>query len=126
MNKSLMFKILYYFCFVFTAVIWVYASNLVDTFGIVIRTTMNTILILVNLTLVGIFSIKLIKNKLEQTNIIFPVVYLVFVVIVVILAYIMNNKLIIPYIHYGYYVSFILFNYLLLNIYSVLSFIKKK
>ena len=125
MNKTKIFKILYYICFVFSVLIWIGAFNSVNKFGIDIRTSLNAVLGILNLTLVIIFSIKLIKNKLENINILFPIFHLIFMIIITILAILMNDKLIIPYIQYGYYISFILFNYLLLNVYSVLSFDKK-
>lgn len=126
MNKTIVFKILYYFCFAFSVLIWFCAFNSVNKFGIDIRTSLNMILSILNLLLVIIFSIKLIKNKLDNINILFPIFHLLFMIIITILAIVMNGKLIIPYIHYGYYISFILFNYLLLNIYSILSFNKNK
>ena len=126
MNKPTIFKILYYICFVFFISIWIGAYNSVNKFGIDIRTSLNVILGILNILLVIIFSIKLIKNKLENINILFPIFHLLFMIIITILAVLMNHKLIIPYIQYGYYISFILFNYLLLNIYSILLFNKKK
>lgn len=125
MNKPLVFKILYYICFLFSMFIWIYASNLIDIYAIDIRTFANTIFGILNLILVIIFIIKSFKTKLNNANILFPIVYLIFSIIVVVLAFIMNSKLIIPYIHFSYYISFILFDYLLLNLYSVLSIYKK-
>lgn len=126
MNKSIIFKILYYICFVFSVLIWIGAFNSVNQFGIGIRTSSNVILGILNLLLVIIFSIKLIKNKLENANILFPIFHLIFMIIITTLSILMNDKLVIPYIQYGYYISFILFNYLLLNVYSVFSLNKKK
>ena len=125
MNKSTIFKILYYICFVVTLFIWIYASKVIDVYAIDIRTTSNSILGIINLIFIIIFSIKVFKNKLKNTNILFPIIYLIFSIIVVIISFIMNSKLVISYIHFSYYVSFILFNYLLLNLYSILSIHKK-
>ena len=125
MYKSIVFKVLYYICFVVTLFIWIYASKVIDVYAIDIRTTSNSILGIINLIFIIIFSIKVFKNKLKNTNILFPIIYLIFSIIVVIISFIMNNKLVIPYIHFSYYVSFILFNYLLLNLYSILSIHKK-
>ena len=125
MNKPIAFKLLYYICFLFSVFIWFSTSNLISEYGTV-RTSANVILGIVNLVLVIIFTIKLTKNKLEKVNIMFPIIHLIFSIIVVIIALIINNKLIFPYIHYSYYLSFILFNYVLLNIYSVLLFDKNK
>jgi len=121
MNKSFNFKILYYVCFVLSVVTWIIASNSVNIFGLNISIGIASILGLINLILVIVFSVKLIKSKLENVNILFIILYLLFLIILIILALVMNNKLMIPNIHYGYYISFILFNYFLLNIYSVLS-----
>ena len=125
MNKSIVFKVLYYICFVVTLFIWIYASKVIDVYAIDIRTTSNSILGIINLIFIIIFSIKVFKNKLKNTNKLFPIIYLIFSIIVVIISFIMNSKLVIPYIHFSYYVSFILFNYLLLNLYSILSIHKK-
>lgn len=122
MNKSIVFKILYYICFIFSVIVFISALNSVNIFGVVMETATNVILALINLILVIVFSIKVIKNKLDNINILFPILYLIFSVVIIVLVLLMNNKLMIPYIHYGYYLSFILFNYLLLNIYCALSF----
>ena len=126
MNKSLIFKILYYVSFILTTIIWLYISRLIDKFDLDINTFSNTLLGIINLVLIIIFSIKLLKHKLEKVNILFPIIYLIFSIIVMIISFIMNNKLVIPYIHFNYYVSFVLFNYFLLNVYSVLSLEKIK
>ena len=126
MNKSFSFKILYYVCFVLSVATWIIASKSVNTFGLSIEIGIAPILGLLNLILVIIFSLKLIKNKLENVNVLFPIIYLLFLIVVILLALVMNNKLMIPNMHYGYYISFILFNYLLLNIYSILSITKLK
>ena len=126
MNKSLIFKILYYVSFILTTIIWLYISRLIDKFDLDIKTFSNSLLGIINLVLIIIFSIKLLKHKLEKVNILFPIIYLIFSIIVMIISFIMNNKLVIPYIHFNYYVSFILFNYFLLNVYSVLSLEKIK
>ena len=126
MNKSTIFKILYYICFVFSVLIWIGAVNSVNQFAIDIRTSLNVILGVLNILLVIIFSIKSTRNNLENINILFPIFHLIFMAIITVLAILMNDKLVIPYIQYGYYLSFILFNYLLLNIYSIFSFNKKK
>ena len=122
MNNSNLYKILYYICIIpfiylfLDSYIFVYESNL----------SINLLLGIINFILIIFFSIKSFKYKLKNINILFPLFHLIFSTIVIILMFIMNNKLIIPYIHFDYYETFILFNYLLLNIYSVLSFYKRK
>ena len=82
---------------------------------------------IINGILVVVFSILFaIKKKLDKVNILFPIVYLVFTIIVLILCHLFNDRLLIPYVQYPYYTGFILFNYALLNIYSILSVGKKR
>ena len=121
MNNPKTFKILYYLCFIVTLLPCFIASLKISFFANSIQTPLFFMLGIINLILVIIFSILLIKKKINKTNILFPIIYLLFLILVIIIAFIYNNKLIIPYIHFNYYISFILFNYLLLNIYSLLS-----
>ena len=65
------------------------------------------------------------KRKLKADSISFPILYLVFSFIVIFIAIIYNDKLIVPYIQFNYYTSFILWNYTMLNAYSLLQFNKK-
>lgn len=122
MNKSCLFKILYYLSFLLFILILIFASPLyMDGEGII-----NVLVVLINILLTIIFIIKSIKIKLENVNLIFPLIYLIFLGIVVILVFSMNNKLILKNIHFNYYGTIVLFNYLLLNLYSVLSCFKSK
>lgn len=125
MNNSKIFKILYYLAFIITISLWFYTTKVINIYGNIEHTPINLLLAIINLILVIIFNIKVIKNKLNNINILFPISYILFTIIVVIFVLIINNKLIIPYIHYTYYMSFILFNYILLNLYSILSITKK-
>lgn len=83
-------------------------------------------ILFINIVLVIIFTIFLIKRKIKSINIVFPIIYIAFTIIVLIICHLFDNRLIIPYIQYSYYIYFILINYTLLNIYSLLSFNKKK
>lgn len=123
MNKQYIYKILYYICFASVIFTWI---GIISVPLSEIQIDINLLLGVINLILTIIFIIKSIKTKLENVNLLFPIIYLIFTIIVVILMLIMNNKLIIPYIHFNYYGTIILFNYLLLNIYSVLSCFKTK
>lgn len=117
MDKSRIFKILYYICFISVTFTWIVISTALLENGV----NGNLLLEVANVVLTIIFIIKSIKNKLENVNLLFPIICLVFLIMVVVLMLIMNNKLIFPYIHFNYYGTIILFNYLLLNIYSVIS-----
>lgn len=125
MNKSKIFIILYYLCLILSIGLVMYSSSLMTEFGVNIWEDITSGFVFLNIILVLIFSLRLVKRKLKNINIIFPIIHLIFMVLVVILMFIINNKLIMPYIHFDYYISFILFNYLLLNLYSILSIYKK-
>lgn len=124
MNNQRTFKILYYVAFALTILIYFLSSQPITIFGSGMLIPLNFILGVICLIFVLIFTIKAKKKKLNNVNILFPISYLLFLIIVSIIAVVLNNKLIIPYIHYHYYISFILINYLLLNIYSALSISK--
>ena len=126
MNKSLVYKILYYLSFVFTLGLVFFLTRLDEDLYLNMATNYQLLMIVVNVLLVIIFSVKLRKNKLDNTNIAFPINYLVFSILVILIAFLMNSKLILTYVQFGYYINFILFSYLLLNVYSVLCFERKK
>ena len=125
MNKSLVYKILYYVSFVFNLGLVFFLTRLNEDLWFNMATNYQFFMIVINTLLVIIFSVKLRKNKLDDTNIVFPINYLVFSILVVVISFLMNSKLILTYVQFGYYINFILFSYLLLNIYSVLCFEKK-
>lgn len=125
MNKSMLYKILYYVSFVFTLGLTFFLTRLNEDLYFNRATNYQLLMIVVNVVLVIIFSVKLIKNKLDNVNIVFPINYLIFSILVILIAFLMNSKLILTYAQFGYYINFILFGYLLLNIYSVLCFEKK-
>lgn len=115
MNKSRNFKKNYYICFLL--------STFVMLGGVqsVLGGKINLLLGIINAILVIIFSIKSMKKKLKNVNVLFPIFYMIFLILMILLMFVMNNKLVLPYIHFNYYGALILINYLLLNIYSVLS-----
>ena len=134
MNNSKLFKVLYYICFIITFGFTIYSSlntsNLVSLNNSMFEldfmlSILPSIILVSNLILVIIFSMFAFKRIVNNINIVFPISYLLFFTIVVVIMFMFNDKLIYPYIHYNYYLSFILFNYLLLNLYSILSFEKK-
>ena len=132
MNNIKTFKILYYLCFVLSILyisilyisilsnkVSIYTSSIIQTFTFYLFGILNLLSVI-------IFSVSMIKKReLKNINILFPIIYLVFFASAVIISILYNSKLIIPYIHFGYYLLFIMFNYLLLNIYTLLSINKK-
>ena len=92
MNKSKIYKILYYLILLITIFMWVYVLRLINGFGVMIETPINAIIAVSNLVLVIIFSIK-IKNKLKKINILFPIIHILFMIIVSILTGLKLNML---------------------------------
>lgn len=82
-------------------------------------------LIFINIIITIIFTIFLIKKQLNKVNILFPIIYILFTIIVSVICILFNDRLVIPFIHYTYYIQFILINYTLLNLYSLLSINKR-
>lgn len=125
MDNVKMYKKLYYLCFSLSLVIFIISlisSGISDGFftGFV-----NMLLFSINLILSLILIVSFVKKKMiKNVSIIFPVSYLTFMFAVTIIAIVYNSILLIPFIHINYYISFILFNYLLLNVYSILSISK--
>ena len=124
MNNIKLYKILYYICFIVSILLCIFSNKYITYFDVDNITFVSDLLIFINIVLIILFSVNLFRKKLNKVTNLFPIIYLVFLIIISTLAIVMNNKLILPYIHYGYYLSFILFNYVLLNLYSILSFKK--
>ena len=141
MNNPKTFNLLYYLSFGLTFIIGIIVSFINEKLGIdllgvfvypdieslfsIVIVLLTILLIVINFVLVIINTVFLRKRQSNNVNIMFPAMYLVFTITVSIVAILFNSKLIFPGIHYNYYLCFILFNHLLLNIYSVLSFSKK-
>ena len=66
------------------------------------------------------------KYDLDVTSLIFPISYLSFIVFIILIAFILNNFVVVKNMHFVYYYRFIIFDYLLLCIYTILSFKSKK
>lgn len=126
MNKSCIFKILFYICFALFLFmfLWIFNVNH-ENLGIEVN-YITVILGIFNIILSLVFIFMSLKKKVENINLLFPVSYLIFVIVVFILMFVMNGRLIVPYIHISYYGTLIMFNYLLLNIYSFLSCLNGK
>ena len=66
------------------------------------------------------------KYDLDVTSLIFPISYLSFMAFIILIAFILNNFVVVKNMHFVYYYRFIIFDYLLLCIYTILSFKSKK
>ena len=127
--KCKLYLALYYFSFLLTlGLVVIYSSTLVDFYGEGLNFLPYALLIFINLLLVVAFTIMFIKNKkMEKTLTAFPISYILFVIILYFIGMLFDKKMIIPMIEYNYFNLFIMIDYLLLNVYSLLSIsIKKK
>lgn len=88
---------------------------------IIIMSLIFSNFLLIHLVAMIILCILLVKNKFENVNILIPILYLIFLAAIILVMFLFNSKLIISYIHFDYYLNFVLFNYVLLNLYSILS-----
>ena len=124
--KGKLYLVFYYLAFLITlGALW-YSGSKITLFGGNIG-KIYILLHLINFILFAIFTIRLaINKKVEKVSILFPISYIVFICILYLIGFFFDKKLIIPMIEYIYYNTFILLDYLLLNIYSVLSIKKKK
>ena len=127
--KEKKYLVLYYISFVITLIFTIYSSlkslNLYsiseenNTFKELSSSIFGSALFVINLILVIVFTILIWKKKIKVDNIILPIIYIVFFTIVVILTLLFNNKVLISYMHFDYYLFFINTGYVLLNIYSL-------
>lgn len=133
MKKNTIYIVLYYISFIVSLSLIFLPNLLLNKFvlgeGIteylVSNTFISIILEGINIILVILFTIKILqKQKVLNVNIMFPIIYMAFTFIILLGCILFNHRLVIPNIHFTYYIVFILINYLLLNIYSILSFEK--
>ena len=124
--KCKIYLVLYYLSFLITIGAFWYSGSKIDLYGGNIE-VFYLFLQFINFILFGVFTIRLIINKkVEKANIIFPISYIVFICILYVVGAFFDKKLIIPVIEYIYFNIFILLDYVLLNIYSILCIKKKK
>ena len=84
-------------------------------------------LLFLNVVLVVVFTSLIIKKrKLVIDNLLLPIIHVCFCIFIVILCFLFNNKVMVPYLHFEYYAFFINIGYLFLNCYSLLLIKYKK
>ena len=127
--KNKKFLLLYYLSFVITILFTGFATykNLelleIGDIGFVsiLSDMMQNIIFLINMVLVIVFTVLLLrKRKIVVDSLWLPIIYVCFFTIVLVMCLLFNNKVVIPYLHLGYYTSFINVGYLFLNGYSLL------
>lgn len=82
---------------------------------LVILSIFNVLFFIVNL----VFIIK--KKKIRVDNLTFPISYAIFFIFIVIIAILFSSR-VVENMHVTYYCTFILFDYLLFNIYTFIAF----
>ncbi len=131
MKKEKSYIYLYYLCFILSIIIYIIPYQFIvifspDTFNLTIRSLFNTVVLLINLILVILFSVYLKKKKFTPGNIIMPITYIVFWITVITVCFLFNSRLVIPNLQFVYYAKYIYIGYLILNVYSILCFKNKK
>ncbi len=120
--KNKIYLLLYYISFLLTLVIFFITTKQYD----LIYNDMVFIITNIGIIMTIIFTILYWKKKAEFNSIFFPVSYLVFTVLIIIICLLFDNKVLVRHMHYNYYFIFILVDYILLNTYSLLCIKNKK
>lgn len=131
MKKEKIYIYLYYLCFILSIIIYIIPYQFIvifspDTYNLTIRSLFNTVVLLINLILVILFSVYLKKKKFTPGNIIMPITYIVFWIVIITVCFLFNSRLVIPNLQFNYYTKYIYIGYLILNVYSILCFKNKK
>ena len=124
MSNNKKYIALYYASFLVTICAFVFLTNSITVFSLEpFPYGFYVLALAINLAFVVLFSIFLFMKKiLFKVNLLFPVLYLLFFGFVLFFSIIYEDRLLLPVVHYQYYYMFVLGDYLLLNIYSILSF----
>lgn len=123
--KNKLYKILYYICFILTLIL----AGVLNFWSkeAAIDNNPNLFLYGINLLLFIIITVLLLtKKKLNNVNISLPIIFILFIIIATIIGAIYNSITIWPLIHVNYYITFILIDYLALNLYTLLSISKEE
>lgn len=131
MKKEKTYIYLYYLCFILSIIIYIIPYQFIvifspETSNLTIRSLFNTVVLLINLILVILFSVYLKKKKFTPGNIIMPITYIVFWIVIITVCFLFNSRLVIPNLQFNYYTKYIYIGYLILNVYSILCFKNKK
>lgn len=126
MNNVKTYKMLYYLCFITFLIITFFSFVTgMASLGVFVG-TLNFGLFIMNMVLFIVFCFFSWKKwKLKKINILFPILFLIFSLIVMVITILYNSIVILPFMHFNYYFSFIFIGYVLLNGYTLLSFNKK-
>ena len=131
--NSKKYLILYYIC---CAIMFVLTPGLIsmlkidiDLFDFFFVYSLKATVIIINLLLFIVFTVFVMKKKIEEkSDLLFPISFIVFYIIVLGLCFLFNDKVVIEYYHFSYFLKFVVLYFTVFNIYSVLciDFKKKK
>lgn len=126
MNKK--YILLYYLSFSIIVVLFLlnrchFFSNSIIDDGLYFE-SLSSLLIYVNSVITLIITIFLIKKRKLEGEIIFPISFIVFTIIVIFGCLLFNDRVVVPFVHFGYYANLLILGFTLLNAYTWLG-IKK-
>ena len=133
--KNKIYLVLYYVSFLVTTLFLgfsIYKSTglleyFEGSFSDIMSRIISNVFSVINLVLVIIFTFLILrKKKFNAQNSIFPILYLAFFTIIVIICFLFNNKVMVTYVHFSYYSVFVCVGYLILNVYTFLLIKYKK
>lgn len=143
-KNSSIFKIFYYLSFIFAIGIFIFYIKLMVTSFSYNDTIYNNIvkmlsgsfyseepfhlrLLYVNIFLVICFTASLLfRKKIQNVNFLFPIFFLIYAIILIVIAVLFSEKVIFKNVQYQYYLTYIYGGYLFLNVYTLLSIEWKK
>ena len=129
--KNKKYLVLYYVSFVVTLLFLIFScikyQKMVFADNGLIEEMFENVLGIVNIVLVILFSVLLFRKKnIQGEKVLFPIIYLCFLAIVVVMCFLFNNKVMVPYMHFEYYLFYVNIGFLFLNVYSLLLIKYKK
>lgn len=125
--KNKLYLILYYTSFVLTIGTTLFFNKYYDYKNYIVDNYHSLVgcLKAINIILVIVFTILLIfRKKITKSSLLFPISYLVFFLVIALIAYYYHSIVGEGFMDYFYFIFFIFIDYLLLNIYSLISLLK--
>lgn len=120
MNR--LYKVLYIICFLLTLTSFILLMSINNIF----HYSLLTIISFLTFLLALIFMVKNRNIKSSKMDVVFPIVFILFLILLAISGYIYNLNAMLEYIHFSYYYNLLLIPFIGLNVYTFLLFKKNK
>lgn len=120
MNKQKNYVIVYTIASILTLVFSIFSMIITEE----VYNLVYMLFMIINVILALIFYIKIRKNKIKKQNILLPIIHIIFLIVMILLSLVINSYVIVPYIHFAYYMNFVLISDLMLNAYTILCLSK--